>query len=239
MRIAGIVLLPLALVWLGYALFALAWDGGTARATDDRIMAGLAIALAIGAAGMIARRSWGWMVCAAVAAVVVAGLVLASLARQAQRPAPAAGPALLQNLPQTEQPLAAALDRTWWAASVEALRDRERRNDAIARDWAIQGADRVRLLVLTDLRRGLPSETFFAYQAFLVLDTAKGTVVRRVFDDFSSDDRAAPVELRLSTEDSQRRATVLGRSSRGCLAKVFAIDAAAGTIAPLPTAGAC
>lgn len=239
MRIAGILLLLLALVWLGYALFALVWDGGTARATDDRVMAGLAIVLAIGAGGMVARQSWGWMVCAAVAAVVVAGLVLTALTRQAQRPAPAAGPVLLQNLPQPELPLAAALDRSWWATSVESLRDRERRNDAIARDWAIQGDDGVRLLVLTDLRRGVSGETFFAYQVFLILDAAKGTVVRRVFDDFSSDDRAAPVELRLSTEGGRKRATVLGRSSRGCLARAFAIDPTAGTIVPLPTAGAC
>ncbi len=239
MRSAGILLLLLALAWLGYALFALAWDGGTARAMDDRIMAGLAVALAIGAIGMIGRQSWGWMVCTGVAVVVVAGLLLVALARPSQSPAPAAGPTLLQSLPQTEQPLAAALGRSWWTASIETLRDRERSNDAIARDWAIQGDDRVRLLVLTDLRRGIQSETFFAYQVYVVLDTARGTVARRVFDDFSSDDRTAPVELQLSTEDGQRRATVLGRSSRGCLEKAFTIDPAAGTIVPLPTAGAC
>lgn len=239
MRRSGVLLLLLALAWLGYALLALAWDGGTARATDDRIMAGLAAVLAIGAIGMIGRRSWGWMVCAGVAAVVVAGLVLVALARPSQKPTRAAGPALLQNLPQAEQSLAAALDRTWWTAAVDALRDRERAADAIARDWAIQGDDRIRLLVLTDLRRGLQDESFFAYQVYVVVDTARGTVVRRAFDDFTSDDRTAPVELRLSTENGHIRATVTGRSSRGCQTKVLAIDAVAGTIVPLPAASTC
>lgn len=238
MRLAGILMLLLALAWLGYALFALAWDGGTARATEDRVMAGLAVVLAIGAVGMIARQSWGWMVCTAVALVVASGIVLTVVARSSQPPATTAGPALLQTLPQADQPLATALGRAWWATSVETLRQRERDNDAIARDWAIQGDGRVRLVVLTDLRRGVTGSTI-PYNVFLLLDTAKGTIARKVFDDFASDDRAAPIEMQLSSDGDRRRATVIGRRGGACLSRVFALDPAAGTIEPVSTAGAC
>ncbi len=231
-RVTGIVLLILALMWLGYALFALAWDGGTSRATDDRIQIGFALVLAIGAAGMIARQSWGWMLCVALGVAVVAFVAFALFATSATKPKSSAGPPTLGSLPLAAQPLAAALNRTWWESSIDTLRQRERDNDAIARDWALQGDAQIRLVVLTDLKRGMKDDKYFPLDPFVVVNTAKGTIVTKVIGDFFSEDRQAPVELRLAPETNvgRTRATVLLRSDKGCIGRSFAIDSADGTI---------
>ena len=239
MRVIGILLLIVALLWLGYALFALAWDGGTARATDDKIQAAMAAVLALGAAGMIARQSWGWMLCAAAALAVVVFFALALMASSLSKPKPVAGPLLLKDLPSSESALATRLDAAWWAASVAAIRQREADNDAIARPWAIQGDDSVRLLVLHDLRVPLRDEKYFPLDFFLVLNTAKGTVAARALERFYSADRAAPAELQLSVDGGGQRAKVVARSDKECVTRTFTIDRAAGTLTPLASAAAC
>ncbi|MBM3646477.1 MAG: hypothetical protein FJX11_01670 [Alphaproteobacteria bacterium] len=239
MRVIGVFVLLVALAWLGYALFALAWDSGTSRATDDKIQAALASVLAIGAVAMIARQAWGWMVCAGVGVVFVAVVVMATIASTANRSAgPVANPFLLRNLPTTEQALAARLDWSWWATSVDSLRQRERDDDALARPWEIQGDGGIRLLVLRDPTAPFKDE-YFPFEIFLILNADKGTVAIRAFDRFHSENRTNPIELRLADEGGRQRVVVVARSDKECQTKTFIVERAAGTVTPLSIADAC
>jgi len=218
-----------ALAGLGYGLFALAWDGGTDRVTGDRILIGLAPLLAAGAGGMIARQYWGWILCAAVGMFMAMILGFYGLFRKFTTPvAPSATATLLQRLPgNNPQGIAAALGPAWWNTPIEELRKREHEDNAIARDWEIQGDGRTRLIVLTDLGR-TGNGNSIPLNIFLLLNTGRGTVVRPVTDGFSSEDRDAPVELKVS----RQQATVVVRGS-ACLSKNFALDHDAGAITPL------
>jgi hypothetical protein len=222
MRFAGALLLIVSLGWLAYALFALAWDSGE-PANEDRVMVGLSAVLALGSAGLIFRQRWGWWACGAVGVAVVGLIVLDAVASVAP-PQQNRGPVLLQDLPPDPARIATRLDAAWWSASIDSLREREHQNDAIARDWAIQGDGSIRLVVLHDPTRDARDGSFIPLSIFLAVRGPNGTAVTPLFDDFYSDNREAPVKLTMD----KTKGTVVARSSRVCLSRGFTIDPAAG-----------
>jgi hypothetical protein len=78
MRSVGLVVLLAALGVLAYALLALARNRGS-HGLDGHLLAGLSIVMAAGATGMIARKSWGGVLCAAVATTIMVMAVLGLL----------------------------------------------------------------------------------------------------------------------------------------------------------------
>jgi hypothetical protein len=232
MRLLGGLLLLVGLGSLAYALFALAWDSG-ARANDDRVVAGLSVLLAIGGAGLIARRRWGLWISGAVGVAVVALIVLASIARVPTPSMQDSGPVRLQDLPADPARVATRLDAAWWATSIDDLRKRQ--DDAITRNWAIQGDGNVRLIVPRDPTRDVRDGNFVPLLVFLVIRSPNGTAVTSLFDDFYSDNREAPVRLTLD----KTKGTVVARSSRVCFSRSFTVDPAAGAVTDLGNPVAC
>jgi hypothetical protein len=148
---------------------------------------------------------------------------------------PSNEPILLRDVSLATPRMAAQFDAKWWATPVETLRERERAKDATARAWAIQGDDRIRLVVLNDTRRQIRDGTFRPLHVVLLVNNPKGTTGISLWDSFYSDDRDTPVQLQVDGH----RVTVVARSSRECRSESLLIDAADATATLIPGSGGC
>jgi len=233
MRAAGIIVVLVALVLLGRSLFALAWDAGTARTLDDWMLIALSALLLAGGGAMIANRAWGWKL--ALGVVVLLGALIVFGAALSVRNADKASRLALYELPDKRR-VATDLTGEWWATPVEKLRELRRENDAIARDWEIQGDAETRLIVLHDPALPTLDGRIFPLSVFLLVNAGHKRAALEVLDGFYSADRDAPVELGLHNDGERRRAIVIARGEKGCVSKTYAIDARTATIVPVENA---
>jgi hypothetical protein len=227
MRAGGVIVCIVAIAIVGYGWFALAWDGGTPRTRDDWLLIALGALLLVSGGLMVAGSAWGLKLAIAVGVILGVVAVFARLNQAGIDPTSAK--LALHELPLRgdEREIAAAFGDRWWATSVEELRTLRRQNDAIARDWQLQGDQRVRLVVMMDTQLPVEGERM-PLNAFLLLNAGGKRTAREVVHGFYSDGREAPFELTLQAG----AATIVAKSERERVVKSYTIDPRSGEIRP-------
>lgn len=228
MRAAGVVVCIVAVVIVGYGWFALAWDGGTPRVKDDWLLIALGALLLVSGGLMFAGSAWGLKLALAVGVMLGVVAMFAKLDQAGIDPT--SQKLALHELPMSSDPsrIAAVLGDQWWATPLEELRTLRRQNDAIARDWEIQGDQRVRLIVIMDAQLPVEGERM-PLNAFLLVNAGGKRTAREAVHGFYTDAREAPFALTLRDEANRVTATVV---TKGGESKTYAIDPGAGTIQP-------
>lgn len=129
-----------------------------------------------------------------------------------------------------ETRIAGALSAEWWQTPVTELRRLRQQNDAIARDWEIQGNSQLRLIVLNDPYLDILDGKSFPLNIFMLIRTASGVRASLVADGFYSDDRNNPVQLIMAGSGDNHQADVVIRGNGRCEVRHLAIDTASGAI---------